>query len=244
MTKSSRPYLSIVIPALNEERYIEKCISSFQKQTFKDFELIVSDGGSTDKTAVFAEKLGAKIVVSPNSTVTIARQQGSELARGKIIVGADADNIYPKDHLKMIAEHFSDPCVVAVGGFGEFEKKPYWVYWGWKIANFIFSKIYSLSGFILYVPAFNLSYRRDVFFKMGGYNTYLDFGGDELDILSRLKHQGKVIFDKKLKSFPSSRRAKVGFFKLIIKHTLIDYYLSYLLAKTFRKPIIRGKPVR
>ena len=133
---------------------------------------------------------------------------------------------------------------MAVGSGGLFEPKPWWCRLGWKINYDVIAWFYRLTGIVLYLPAFNLSYRKSVFKKIGGYNTYLDFGGDELDILDRLKKAGKVIYDPKLFAYPSSRRAKEGFWRLMIKHTLIDYYGGYIVAKIFKKPLIKGKPIR
>ena len=239
------PKVSVVIPAFNEEKYLSFCLSSFTKQTYKNFEIIVSDGGSTDKTVEIAKSYKVKVVIIPHSTVTIARQKGADQASGEIIVGADADTVYPPTHLEMIVSAFQkDQNIVAVGGGGEFEKQPWWAYSMWRIAYYIFGKLVQLFGFVIYVPAFNLSFKRDIFHRIGGYHTYLDFGGDELDILARLKRVGKVYFDIRLHPNPSSRRIRVGFWKLMIKHTLIDYYLNYFLAKIFKKPILHGKPIR
>lgn len=239
------PLVSVVIPTLNEEKYLPHCLLSLTKQTYKNFEIIVSDGGSTDNTIQAAKSFKAKIVIIPHSTITIARQKGVAEALGDIIVGADADTTYPPNHLEMIVSDFQkDQNIVAVGGGGEFESKPWWVHISWRAAYFIFGKIFQWLGVVVYAPAFNLSFKKNVFNKIGGYNTYLDFGGDELDMLARLKRVGRVYFDVRLHPNPSSRRAKVGFWSMLIKHTLIDYYLNYFLAKIFKKPILRGKPVR
>lgn len=237
--------ISVVIPTLNEENYLGKCLKSFRNQTFTNFEIIIVDGGSTDKTIEIAKKFKAKVIQLKHSSICLARQKGVEESSGEIIVGADADNIYPPSHLARIIEDFArNPQIVAVGGRGIFERHPIWTYLGWNFAYFIFSKIYELFKIVVYIPAFNLSFRKKTFLKLGGYRTYLDFGGDELDILERLKKEGLVYFDTQLYSFASSRRAKVGFWQLMIKHTLIDYYLNYFLAKIFKRTIIKGKPVR
>ncbi len=242
---TKNPRISVVIPTLNEEKYLPRCLESFKHQTFQNFEIIISDGGSSDNTAKIANLYKAKVIINKNSTITIARQSGAEEAKGEIITGADADTFYPPDHLEKIIYDFTKyPNIVAVGGGGIFEKYPWWAYWGWKIAYNFFSKLFTLFHFVMYIPAFNLSYKKDIFMKIGGYNTYLDFGGDEIDILQRLKKAGNVFFDSSLSAYPSSRRASLGFWQLIIQHTLIDYYLNYFLAKIFRRTIIRGKPIR
>lgn len=242
---NKNPIISVVIPALNEEKYIGRCLESFRNQSFKNFEVIVVDGGSEDKTCQIVESFSTSVVKLKHSNICQARQKGTESTKGEIVVGADADTYYPPNHLeRIIADYKKNPDVVAVGGGGIFEKKPLWTYIGWKIAYFIIGKIFQFFGSAIYIPAFNLSFKKDIFLQIGGYNTYLDFGGDELDILERLKKAGKVYFDQDLTAYPSSRRAKLGFWQLLIKHTLIDYYLNYFLAKLFRRTIIRGKPVR
>lgn len=241
---SKTPFVSVVIPTLNEEKYLPIPLESYKHQTYKNFEVVISDGNSTDRTQNIAREYGARVVTEHNTTVTMARQKGADATQGEIIVGSDADTKYPPDHLKRIVMHFEDPAVVAVGSGGVFEKKPWWCYLGWKINYAVIEWFYRLTGVVLYIPAFNLSYRKSAFKKIGGYNTYLDFGGDELDILDRLKKAGKIIYDPKLYAYPSSRRAKEGFWRLMIKHTLIDYYGGYLVAKIFKKPLIKGKPIR
>ncbi|MBI2611451.1 glycosyltransferase [Candidatus Gottesmanbacteria bacterium] len=239
------PLISVVIPTLNEEKYLSLCLKSLKNQTFQNFEVIISDGGSTDKTKKIASKYGVRIVAHPNITVTLARQSGIDIARGEIIVGADADTIYPQNHLEKIVKDFKEKNTrVAVGGGGVFEKHPLWLHLGWKIAYALLALLSSIFKTAIYIPAFNLSFKKEAFKRIDGYKTYLDFGGDELDILNRLRKRGEVYFDKNLICYPSSRRAKGGFFSIIVKHTLIDYYLNYFLAKIYKKPIIKGKPIR
>ena len=58
----SNPRISVIIPTLNEEKYLPILLHSLKQQTFRDFEVIVADAGSTDKTKEVAEGLGAKLV--------------------------------------------------------------------------------------------------------------------------------------------------------------------------------------
>lgn len=245
MPVSQKPFVSVVIPAINEEKYLPLCLSSISSQTYNNFEIIVSDGGSKDKTVEIAKKYGAKVVVNKNTNVTEARQKGAEEASGEIIVCADADTTYPPDRLqRIVVDYQKDPSIVAVGGQGIFEKKPLWYYYYWKVFYFFATLIFRIFHVAIYIPALNLSFKKEAFQKIGQYNTYLDFGGDELDIVARLKKVGKVIFDEKLIAYPSSRRATVGFFKFFFKQFLMDYLFNYLVAKAFKKTVIKAKPVR
>jgi len=101
-----------------------------------------------------------------------------------------------------------------------------------------------LTGKVLYAPAYNLSYRREKLLELGGYDTELDFGGDELDVTRRLKRVGKIAFSENLCPRTDGRRYKVGFFTFLFKHALFYYSLNYFLARYFHKSLIKAKPVR
>lgn len=239
------PFISIVIPTLNEEKYLPACLESLKKQTYKNFEIIISDGGSDDKTVEIAKKFKTKILIHHETNVTTARQKGAEKACGEIIVCADADTLYPPNHLEKIVKNYQrDKKIVAVGGPGIFEKKPWWYYYYWKVFYFLETLFFRVFHQVFYLPALNLSFKKEAFQKIGGYRPYLDFGGDELDIVNRLKKIGMVYFDPKLVAFPSSRRAKIGFFRFFFHQFLYNYLLNYFLAKFFKKTVIKTKPVR
>lgn len=237
--------VSVVIPTINEENYIRRTLESFKLQTVQPGEIIISDGGSTDKTVDIAKEYGAMVTVHTGSTVTQARQYGVDCATGDIIVGADADCVYPPHYIETLIHDFEiNPSIVGVGGPAEFEPHPRWIHIGWKLVYRHIGFWFRITHSIIYIPAFNFAFRKTPFLAIGGYRMYLDYAGDEIDILGRLKSIGKFYFDPRLTVQASSRRAKAGAFALIIKHTLIDYYLGYLLALLFQKPVIRGEAVR
>src|SRR3989344_4939756 len=95
------PVFSTVIPTFNEEKYLPKCLVSLSRQSFQDFEIIIVDGGSSDQTVEIARKYkrlikqNISIFVVKDSNVVIARDKGMRMANGEIIVGIDADTIYP-----------------------------------------------------------------------------------------------------------------------------------------------------
>jgi glycosyltransferase involved in cell wall biosynthesis len=100
--------ISIVIPALNEEKFIGRCLESLKNQDFKDtYEIIVVDNGSTDSTAKIAGEMGARVVICPQKGVSYARQAGAQAALGEIIVQTDADTIYPRWWLARIQKQFT-----------------------------------------------------------------------------------------------------------------------------------------
>src|SRR5262249_26995004 len=194
------------------------------------------DGGSNDETLIIAREFGARILTAPGLTMVAARQIGAEAARGEIIVGADADTSYPENHIACVVEHFArHPDIVAVGGVGVFEPEPWWCHRIWIATYTVYATIYRLTGLVAYVAASNLSYRRDVFERIGGYATYMEAAGDELDILSKLRRAGQVVFDTALVVYPSSRRARGGFFSYYVRFGIVGYALASVLSRIFKR---------
>ena len=79
--RGNKPELSVIIPALNEEKYIGHAIAGLRKQTFRDFETIVVDGGSIDRTCEIARGY-ARIFVHRKRGAGRARNFGAKKARG------------------------------------------------------------------------------------------------------------------------------------------------------------------
>lgn len=89
--------ISIIIPVYNVEQYIEKCIKSVISQTYNNWELILVDDGSKDKSGVICDQYAQndariKVVHKPNGGVSSARNKGIELAKGEYICFIDSDD--------------------------------------------------------------------------------------------------------------------------------------------------------
>ena len=94
------PYFSIIIPALNEEKYIPKLLDDLANQTFKDFEVIIIDGNSKDKTVEmclkYKEKIHLLVTIVKKRNVSYQRNLGASKANGEWIIFMDADNRLPE----------------------------------------------------------------------------------------------------------------------------------------------------
>lgn len=100
---------SIIIPIYNVERYLPECIESVIKQSYKNFELILVDDGSTDKSSAICDKYASldsrvKVLHKKNEGVAIARKMGTDNAKGEYIAFVDADDFVVQDYLKRIDE--------------------------------------------------------------------------------------------------------------------------------------------
>jgi len=104
MIVSSRtnPELSIVIPLYNKELYIQRAVNSVLSQTFKNFEVIVVNDGSTDNSLAFVSSIAdhrVKIINQDNAGVSVARNKGTEFANSDYIAFLDADDELKPEYL-------------------------------------------------------------------------------------------------------------------------------------------------
>jgi glycosyltransferase involved in cell wall biosynthesis len=98
--------LSIIIPALNEENYLPRLLDCLKKQSFKNYEIIVADADSRDKTREVAQTFGCKIV--KGGLPAKGRNEGTKIARGDIILFLDADALLPEDFLEKTLKEFKE----------------------------------------------------------------------------------------------------------------------------------------
>lgn len=97
--------ISVVIPTLNEEKWLPGILSDMCSQHLMPHEIIVVDGGSQDKTLEIAREHGAKVVVCEKS-IPLARNVGAQEASGEIVAYFDADVRVPRDFLQKSAAEF------------------------------------------------------------------------------------------------------------------------------------------
>jgi glycosyltransferase involved in cell wall biosynthesis len=102
--KQPKPHVSVVIPTLNEEPNMSELLQGIEKQlSGQDYEIIVVDGGSKDKTVAIAKKFGAKIFYDNNGKGA-ALIKGLHAATGEILVSMDADLSHRPDEMKLLID--------------------------------------------------------------------------------------------------------------------------------------------
>lgn len=100
--------ISIVIPARNEEENIEKLLNSVEDNSYRDYEVIVVDGDSEDRTPEIAEEYGAKVIEGPGKGLAAAQNIGWRKAEGEIIWFIDADCVLEEESLQTAADFFEN----------------------------------------------------------------------------------------------------------------------------------------
>lgn len=115
LNKNSLPLISVLIPTLNADKVLEGCLKSIARQDYpkKKIEIIVADGGSTDKTLEIAKKYGAKIYKNPLKTGESGKAVALKKAKNELVALIDSDNILlSKNWFKRMIEPFNDSEVI------------------------------------------------------------------------------------------------------------------------------------
>jgi len=233
--------LSVVVPAFDEEAYLPATLASLARQQVPGgFEVVVVDNASTDATAEVAARHGVRVVREETPGVCAARQRGTEEARGAIVVSTDADTVHPDGWLARLADRFDADDVVAVAGPCRYLDPPWWARVfppGWFAA---IGAVHALTGRVLYVTATNIAFRRDGF---PGYDTRLTQGGDEVDLLRRLRRHGRVVWDGTNPVLTSSRRMDQGLLHTLVVSYGYHYALNLVLNRVRPDRVMRVAPV-
>jgi glycosyltransferase involved in cell wall biosynthesis len=228
------PEVSVVIPAYNAEKYIAKCLASLDKQTFKDFEVVVVDDGSTDSTCDIAQKYSVRLVRNPqNLGEGASRNRGAEVAQGKILVHTDSDIIAPEGWLEKIVSTLKDGDVKAVasgycGSVGNsFMELFAHLELAFRRKNF--------RGFVNTAVSNNFASYRDVFFDAGGFPE--KYKCEDMRLSYRISRNHPILWDHENCVYHHFRPSLKSYLKqqyYFARDTVWTYY-SYpkmLLRKT------------
>jgi len=215
--------VSVIIPTLNEEGYIEKTLSALKPQLEKEDELIIVDSYSKDNTVKIAKKYGAKIYFTERCGIGPAKTFGAKKAKNGILAMLDADGIPAPDWLMRIKGHFRNNGVAAVAGFGFYPgktKSKTFLYNSFSWLTFLTGKIYYDFKKIPWMPINNYAIRKSTFFSYGGLRKVVC---EDFDFGSRAKGLKGVKYDFKLNVSLSDRRyRKEGFLRTVLLWFLSD----------------------
>lgn len=109
--------ISVIVPVYNAEKYLDDCLSSISRQTYSDFEAILIDDGSTDKSLSICHEWEKKdrrfgVISVPNGGVSYARNIGLDRAHGEYFCFIDSDDYVHEKYLEDFSEHFSNNDII------------------------------------------------------------------------------------------------------------------------------------
>ncbi len=109
----SSSLISIVVPVYNVEKYLPRCIESILRQTYTDFELILVDDGTPDRSGIICDRYAEKdsriqVIHKENGGVSTARNAGIDAARGEWITFIDSDDWVSDNYLEALLQPFSE----------------------------------------------------------------------------------------------------------------------------------------
>lgn len=228
--------LSFVIPAYNEEKYIGPCLESILQEIKNRpyvIEIIVVNNASTDKTKEIAQSFpGVKVVDEPRKGLTRARQRGLVEAQGELLAYVDADTRMSPDWFSIMEKTFaSNENIVSVSG-------PYKYYDGTKIQRSVMELLWKISAPMTYffvgymILGGNFVIKKSALMAMGGFDTGIEFYGEDMDIARRVSQFGKSVFRMNFFIYSSIRRfADQGLFKISFL-----YAVNFLWQVFFHRP--------
>jgi len=230
------PAVSVIIPTLQEENYIEKLLSNLQKVT-TPIEVIVVDNGSSDKTVEIARRFTDKVYSIRKQGISTGRNYGAKHANGDILVFLDTDVIFPLDFVEKTQKVFEDSNVVGatcniMPSQFRLDATIFFYFYNRLIRVFTKIKPHSRGEFF--------AARKSAFLRVKGFDENMPCLEDH-DLANRLSKFGRFVFIPDLTMYESLRRIqKLGFWR-VIGTWLIDY-ISFTLR---RKPVSKvWQPIR
>lgn len=182
--------VSVIIPALNEESVIGRCLEALRQNVYpRDaFEVIVVDNGSKDRTVEialgFSGDLNLRTLHCSHVLVTSLRNFGAASAQGDILAFLDADCIVPTDWLDSAVFHFSKKDEGIVGGHCSTPPNSPWVPRTWYLDRQTYK-----TGKVSYLPGANLIIRHVDFVRVGRFDESLETNED-CELCERARQRG------------------------------------------------------
>ncbi|WP_407378461.1 MJ1255/VC2487 family glycosyltransferase [Methanobrevibacter sp.] len=188
--------LSIIIPTYNEEEYLPILLDSIRKQNFDDYEIIIADANSTDRTREIAEEYGC--IVVDGGMPGVGRNRGAEVAKGKYLLFLDSDLKLTDDYLRDVIYEFQmERLGIAITQMKPLSKKSEDQVLH-SLANYFMISVEKIKPHG--AGCYGIIVKRSLHEKCGGFNEELTFGEDS-DYIKRL---GNV------ERFKVLRNAKIG----------------------------------
>lgn len=236
--------LSFVIPAHNEEALLGACLESVRCEIERGrypADIVVVDNASTDRTAEIAASFpGVRVIREPRKGLVRARAAGYAATSGVLVANVDADTEIPPGWLATVFSEFeSDPHLVALSGPFIYRDLPPLKRWISRAFILTYPAVHFLVHRIFRVGAIlqggNFIVRRSAMEKIGGYDTSIEFYGEDTDVARRIARVGRVKWTLSLPIYASGRRlAHEGIARMGLRYA-VNFFWTTFAKKPFTR---------
>ena len=191
---SRYPRVSVVVCAYNAERTMDSCLASLEKLTYPDYEVIVVNDGSTDRTLEISEAYPyCRIISQENKGLSVARNVGAEAASGEIVAYTDSDCVADPDWLNYLVGTMETKGFAACGGPNFSPTETSLMPEAVAVSPGAPCHVLLDDEIAEHIAGCNMAFRRDVLLGIGGFDPIFRAAGDDVDICWRLQDAGYQI---------------------------------------------------
>ena len=182
---------SVIVCAYNAADTLDDCLSSLERLTYPDVEIILVDDGSSDDTSAIAKRHPSVLLIQvEHGGLSAARNAGLAHATGEIVAYTDADVCVEPEWLTYLVEPFFSPGIAGAGGPNVVPPNDPWIAQCVARAPGGPSHVLLDDRIAEHVPGCNMAFRRDVLLSLDGFNPIFVKAGDDVDLCWRLQAQG------------------------------------------------------
>ncbi len=188
------PRISVVVCAYNAERTMEACLASLEALDYPDYEVIVVNDGSKDRTLEIAERFPfCRIISQPNKGLSVARNVGAEAATGEIVAYTDSDCVADPDWLTYLVARMETENLAACGGPNFPPPEDSLVPAAVAVSPGGPTHVLLSDEVAEHIAGCNMAFRREVLLALGGFDPIYRAAGDDVDICWRFQDAGHSI---------------------------------------------------
>ena len=188
------PKVSVVVCVYNGERTMDACLASLEKLNYPDYEVIVVNDGSTDRTAqIAAEYPYIRLIEQENKGLSEARNVGIRAAQGDIVAFTDADCMADPDWLTHLVARFQSSDFAAVGGPNLTPPDDSFVASCVAVSPGAPTHVLLDDEVAEHIPGCNMAFRHEALEAIDGFDPIFRAAGDDVDLCWRLQNKGYKI---------------------------------------------------
>jgi GT2 family glycosyltransferase len=188
------PRVSVVVCAYNAERTMEACLASLETLNYPDYEVIVVNDGSRDRTLAISESFPyCRIISQENRGLSVARNVGAEAATGEIVAYTDSDCVADPDWLTYLVARMEEGGLAACGGPNFPPPEDALVPAAVAVSPGGPTHVLISDEVAEHIAGCNMAFRRDALLALGGFDPQYRAAGDDVDICWRFQDAGYTI---------------------------------------------------